>query len=35
MLWIHEDKEADPYAQALRWIELHPNTVESWIEGIE
>jgi glycine betaine/proline transport system substrate-binding protein len=35
MLWTYEDEEADPYAQALRWIELHPNMVDNWIEGIE
>ncbi len=35
MRWIHEDEEADPYAQAVRWIELHQDMVDSWIEVIE
>ena len=35
MRWIHEDDEKDPYAQAVRWIELHPEKVESWVEGIK
>ncbi len=35
MRWIHEDEESDPYAQAVRWIKLHPEMVESWISGAQ
>ena len=35
MRWIHEDETKDPYRQALRWIELHEEKVDSWVEGIE
>jgi glycine betaine/proline transport system substrate-binding protein len=35
MRWIHEDEREDPYGQALRWIELHEEMVDSWVEGIE
>ncbi|MFP4180844.1 MAG: glycine betaine ABC transporter substrate-binding protein [Spirochaetaceae bacterium] len=35
MRWIHEDKEEDPYRQALRWIETHKELVDTWVEGIE
>lgn len=35
MRWIHADEEADPYAQAVRWIELHQDMVDNWIKVIE
>ena len=35
MRWIHEDEEDDPYRQALRWLDSHPETVDAWVEGIE
>lgn len=34
MRWIRTE-EADPYSQALRWIELHRERVDSWVEGVE
>lgn len=35
MRWIYEDEEEDPYRQALRWLESHPEIVDAWVEGIE
>lgn len=35
MRWIEEDEAGDPYRQALRWLEAHPETVDRWVEGIE
>lgn len=35
MLWIHDDAAGDTYAQALRWLQMHPDHVNSWVEGIE
>lgn len=35
MRWIHEDEEDDPYRQALRWLEAHPEMVYAWVEGVE
>lgn len=35
MRWIHEDEMNDPYGQALRWIDVHEETVDSWVAGIE
>ncbi len=35
MRWIEADAADDPYAQAVRWIELHSDTVDSWVQAIE
>ncbi len=35
MRWIHEDETKDPYRQALRWIDVYEEIVDSWVEGIE
>ena len=35
MRWIQVDEAEDPYAQAVRWIELHPKMVDSWVQAIE
>ena len=35
MRWIEADEAEDPYAQALRWIELHSETVDSWVQAAE
>lgn len=35
MRWIREDESQDPYGQAVRWIEEHPERVEQWITGGE
>lgn len=32
MLWIEKDPENDPYAQALRWLNYHPDRVSSWLQ---
>lgn len=34
MRWIRTE-ESDPYSQALRWIELNRQRVDSWVEGVE
>ncbi|MBK5931562.1 glycine betaine ABC transporter substrate-binding protein [Halochromatium salexigens] len=31
LLWIHQDRGHDPYAQALRWIRTHPSQVNAWL----
>ncbi len=35
MRWIHAEDREDPYAQAVRWIELHPEMVDSWVQETE
>lgn len=35
MRWIREDDTDDPYGQALRWLEVHPDTVDDWVKGVE
>jgi glycine betaine/proline transport system substrate-binding protein len=35
MRWIEEDETSEPYQQAVRWIEEHPERVDRWVEGIE
>ena len=35
MRWIEADEAEDPYAQAVRWIELHSDTVDSWVQAVE
>src|SRR6056297_174921 len=35
MRWIHEDEQDDAYAQALRWIEVHSEMVDDWVQGLE
>ena len=34
MLWIHEG-DGDPYVQALRWMEVNDETVDSWLVADE
>lgn len=31
LVWIHQDRGRDPYAQALRWIRTHPRQVDAWL----
>lgn len=35
MRWIHEDETEDAYGQALRWIDVHGETVDEWVAGVE
>lgn len=35
MRWIEEDEAGNPYRQALRWLDAHPETVDAWVEGVE
>lgn len=35
MRWIYEDDAGDAYGQALRWIDVHTETVDEWVAGIE
>lgn len=35
MRWIHEDDAQDAYGQALRWIDVHEETVDEWVDGVE
>ncbi|MCF7949169.1 MAG: glycine betaine ABC transporter substrate-binding protein [Spirochaetia bacterium] len=35
MRWIQEDDAQDPYAQAVRWIKLHSEMVDSWVKAAE
>jgi glycine betaine/proline transport system substrate-binding protein len=32
MVWIEEDKGRDPYAQAERWLQTHPQRVREWLD---
>lgn len=34
MRWIHSNGDT-PYEQAVRWIEVHEEKVDSWVSGIE
>ena len=31
LIWIHQDRGRDPYAQALRWMRTHPQHVNAWL----
>lgn len=31
LVWIHQDRGQDPYAQALRWIRTHSRQVDAWL----
>ncbi len=35
MRWIQEGQADDPYGQALRWIRVNRDLVDTWVEGIE
>ena len=32
-LWIHRDNGTDPYGKALRWIDTHPDQVDTWLNS--
>lgn len=31
LVWVHQDNARDPYAQALRWLRVHPQRVDAWL----
>jgi glycine betaine/proline transport system substrate-binding protein len=33
LVWIHQDRNRDPYTQALRWINAYPDRVDAWLAG--
>ncbi len=35
MRWIYVEEQDDAYAQAVRWIEVHSEMVDSWVKGLE